>query len=143
MSSSIGPHTGFGTASNTSVKFGILQPDRTLLDWQGRRNITQLPILGSGRVVTQRGQRVPYEIALRLWFADREALEAMDALQGERATLWYSWKIGTKRLDGTLDHIAGVDYLRLDDVRLLRLEDDAIAIDGTAEATATFQKVVS
>lgn len=144
MSSLLAPFTGFGATTNTSVKFGILLPggaNDTLPQWSGGPRLNQFTIRHSSRVVTQTDGRDPYTVTWRLWFDDVESLEALDALQGTRATLWYTERL-TKRIGGEVVNLAGHDYLQLTDVLLVRIDprSEVRHVDGSCEATVTFQR---
>ncbi len=142
MVASHAPHTGFGYELNTSVKFRLLRVSGAVPNWTGAPRIHQFTIPNSDRVITQRSGRTPYQATFRLWFDDSAHLSALDAMAGYRASLWYVWGI-TVQMGGVLDSIAGVDYLRLDDVLLVNVDTDDVNPNGTAEATVTFQKVPS
>lgn len=133
------PHTGFGYQFNTSVKFmTITGRGEPLPDWTGGPQINQFRILGSGRMQTQRGPRMPYELAVRLWLPDAREVEELHLMQGREASLWLYWGI-TKTLGGALESIAGIDYLRLDDVMLLSVQDDGTLEYGVNQVSVTFQ----
>jgi hypothetical protein len=135
------PFTGFGYATNSSVKFSILAPRNRMPDWVGGPRLNQFSVRGSSRIITQRDGHDPYLLTLRLELDDMDALERFSAFQGQRASLWYAWGL-TKVLDGEKDTVAGAEYLRLDDVLLLPpINDiDMEVIGGVVECTATFQK---
>lgn len=136
-------YTGFGDNPATSAKFGILRNrDGTLPNWVSTARLVQEPVaVSTTRVITQSTGRAPYTITMRLWFPTLDDYTRMDALQGmPRHTLRYLWGI-TKPIGG--EHWRGddgVDYLVLPDVLLVSLDDETVRIDGTAEATATFQR---
>jgi len=141
---SISPFTGYGDDPNTSVKFGLRRINGAMPDWQGGPKLTFHAIVNSDREVSQYHGRTPWTITLRLRFADRAALEAMDALQGRRATLRYLFGL-TKRAGGHAETILGTRYLVLPETLLLSLE--TVEIEGLAggsrEAMATFQRLFS
>lgn len=135
------PFTGFGDDPNTSIKFGWRRTSGQLPDWEGGPKLNTFAIANSDREVTQYGGRTPWSITVRLWFANRDDLDAMDALQGRRATLRYLYGM-TKRAGGEPETILGTRYLVLPDTMLMRLE--ALDHDGVAtgprEAMATFRR---
>ncbi len=137
------PHTGFGDAINTSVKFQVMRRAREAQpNWtRGEARLTTFSIRHSNDVVTQVDGRGERELTVRLWLPDVASLDALDAVQGQAATLRYRWGI-TSRAGGSLETIAGVPYLTLPNTLLVRLSDQKTYIGGTAEAVATFRRAV-
>ena len=133
------PFTGFGDDPSTSVKFGILVPDGTQMNWSGGPKLVQRTIPGGHRVNTRRTGRAPYEISLRIFFANTHDLERLDAMQGDVSMLRYAWGL-TKPVGGYHAQHDGRAYLVLPETRLLQLSDEIIEVDGTAECTARFQR---
>jgi hypothetical protein len=142
--SALSPFTGFGDDTNTSVKFGLQRANGRLPDWEGGPKLTFHDIANSDRQVTQRHGRTPWSITIKLWFGHPDDLEAMDALQDQRATLRYLYGL-TKRAGGTPETILGTRYLALPNTMLISLEPldhDGVAT-GPREAMATFRRAYS
>jgi hypothetical protein len=99
----------------------------------------RLTILNSDRIVRQRLGRAPWRVTFRLHLRSAEDLAALDAMQGERTTLWYRWGM-TGGAGGVHERILGVDYLRLDDTVLVEMSERVLQIGGGAECTATFER---
>jgi hypothetical protein len=137
--SDFAPFTGFGDDPSTSIKFTVVRPDGVLPDWSGGPGLRQKTIPGSTRVNIRRMGRQPYTVSFRLLFDTTAAFEAMDAAQGDVATLRYAWGI-TKTVGGHHEQILHRGYLAIPGVRLLQLVDEQIEPDGQCEATATFLK---
>lgn len=135
----LSPFTGFGDDTNTSVKFSIGYVSDRIPDWSGGPRLVQHPVLHSNRTITQFGGRDPWTVTFRLWFGSIADLEALDALQGLRSTLRYRANL-TRRVGGTTAMLGDVSYLVLPETLLLAVGDVEIEVDGTCEATVTFQR---
>lgn len=138
----LAPFTGFGDDPNWSVKFAIEHPGVSLPQWVSE---TLLPTFdmpsstGAARRVYQRLGRAPWRVAWRLSFTGRADLARLDALTGTRATLRYVANV-TEEFDGATEVITGVRYLVLPETILVALTDRAVAVDGSCDATATFER---
>lgn len=136
------PYTGFGDATNTSVKFTTIRRlGEHRANWSSTPRLVQEPVaVSTTRVITQTIGRSPYEIGLTLWLPTLEALAHLDALQGTRATLWLKWDLAKPigadhaRLDD------GVDYAVYTDTLLLRLSGERELDTGYFEVNALFQR---
>lgn len=135
----LSPFTGFGDDPNTSVKFRLQRSAGRLPDWRGGPRLTQFVVPHSDRTITQHGGRDPWTVTFRLWFATVADLELLDALQGSRATLRYRAGL-TKRVGGTVTMLGDVAYLVLPGTLLAVLSDVVVEVDGSCEATATFER---
>lgn len=133
------PYTGFGDDPNWSVKFHVLVDGEFAPDWEsGLRMAFLTPATGNGEITHRRG-RDPLEISFRLWIANAEDYERLDAMVGRRATLRYGWGV-TRTMGLASETIQDAQYHRLPDTMLVSLSKAAIEGDGTREATATFRR---
>lgn len=134
--------TGFGDDPNWSVKFGVQGQPGAERDWSsGPRVAEHVPATGN-RTIRQRRGRDPWTIELELLFDDSDALEAMDALVGQKATLRLPWG-HTKRVGGTLEVIGSEQYLTLPDTYLASLDRHTGYISypgGMRRAIAVFKR---
>jgi len=138
----LSPFTGFGDDVNWSVKFGILR-DRAsgiMPDWESKSRLSLLDMATGNQQVTQRRGRDPWTVTLRLWFAERDEMERLDAMVGRRATLRYRYGMSSDA-GGTKQTIEQRDYLVLPETLLLSLTDKTIEPGGRCEAVATFSRI--
>lgn len=135
----LSPFTGFGDDPNTSVKFSIVTDGGRIADWAGGPKLSFHPIANSDREPTQYHGRKPWTLTCLLLFDTLDDLEALDALQGRRATLRYAWGV-TKRAGGEPTMILSDRYLTLPDTMLVSLDVEATYRSGQAKALATFRR---
>lgn len=133
------PFTGFGDDPHSSIKFGMVHDRGKVSDWSGGPRLRQHKI-ALGGVVTQTTGRDPWVLKATLLLDSVEDLEALDHLQGKRATLRYGWGI-TKRVGGTKEIILNDTYLTLPGTMLVSVDDtNSYISDGRRKATATFER---
>lgn len=137
---SYAPWTGFGNDSRTSVKFVLLHPENSFPQWSSAPKLARISIPNSNVTITQYRGREPWEVQMRLLFANFDDLDLMDSQVGRTNTLRYMWGI-SKRVGGVKEYLDGQAYLRLDDTLLLGLSDEVYEVDETCEATATFSRI--
>lgn len=141
--SELSPFTGFGNDPNWSVKFGIRQERASLPQWESPAALPVFdmpnPTGGPVRRVGQHMGRLPRQVSWRLWFDSQDDLDRMDAMVGTRATLRYLSRL-TSTVGGSVEVIGAVSYLALPGTKLLALSDIERYVDGTCEATATFER---
>jgi hypothetical protein len=139
------PLTGFGDDANASIKFMLIRspgrdPEHA---WEGgaAKLATHEP-LHSNDVIEQYHGRGPMTLTTRLWFRDREALEALWSVVGRAATLRYAWGI-TLTAGGEKQTLAdGRSYLVLPNTTLVGLTGIQTPRGQLPEATATFRRPV-
>jgi len=142
------PRVGFGNPADplTMVWFGILMDERddAIADWEGSEpNIAITIIPGSFPPVVEKelisfGQAT---VTWRLDFDSRADLQKFRAKLGTEATL--SIIAGIQSHIGTYREIHGQGYEELPYTTLMRVDRVAAYVDGSAEADATFLRVIN
>ena len=132
------PFVGFGDDTNSSVKFQVVHSRGGVATWDGGDRKLNMFDIGGGQAVVQRGANQPWTIKLRLLFESLDALELLQTLQGESATLRILWGITTRAGGTKWTDITGTSYLVLPDTILLDLTDQKYHLSGPCEATAMF-----
>ena len=109
----------------------------------GTPTINTFSIRHSSNVVTQvPNESAPYEMTVRLWFADRASLMALRGAQGGIATLRYNADM-TDDIGGTIEVRPHGRYLALPDTVLVSVTDVSTRRGQPPEATATFRRSVA
>jgi len=141
------PRVGFGNPAvpTTMVWFGILMEGReeSIPDWEGSEpNISIRVISGSFPPVVEKEliSFGPATVTWRLAFDSRDDLRKFRAKLGTEATL--SIIAGIQSHIGVHRPVHGQGYEELPSTTLLRVDRVAAFVDGTAEADATFLRVI-
>lgn len=135
--SSTDPFTGFGNATNSSVKFQIRAESGRMPAWTNRSRAVTLQIPGGEDVTQNPAGPILWETTINVLLPSSGDLQLLYGLQAQRATLRYLFGIGM-RLDGTVRTYFGTPYLELASTKLVSVKTISEHRDGRAIADLTF-----